>query len=293
MKKKNKTAATMFSVAVIFCALVGSIKADSAPADMVYVPAGEFTMGNDGKNLAVSDEVLPDNEMPSRQVNLKAFYFDKYEVTNLEYKAYIDSLEKKGIKAFSHYNEAGIPIPDRWARESYPVGEDNHPVVDVDWYMANKYCESKDKRLPTEAEWEKAARGTDARVYPWGNEYKPEYSNNRSYWEITLGKKGDFGVPMPIGSFKTDVSPYGAFDVAGNAMEWTSTPYRPYPGGIMQEPQHEGEIYVLRGGAHNTIISEFGRTTTRHYRGPTDDRSPHADWHTDMNIGFRCAKDAE
>lgn len=293
MNKKYKAFAIMLSIAAVIWS--GPVKAAPSPSPegMVYVPAGEFVMGNDGNDLSVSDDLRPDNEMPSRKVFLKAFYFDKYEVSNLEYKGYIDSLQQKGVKAFSHYNEAGIPIPDRWARESYPVGEDNHPVVDVDWYMANKYCEAKGKRLPTEEEWEKAARGTDARMYPWGNEYKPEYSNNRGYWEITLGKKGDLGVPMIIGSFKKDISPYGAFDVAGNAMEWTSTPYRPYPGSIMTEPQHEGEIYVLRGGAHNTLISEFGRTTTRHYRGPTDDRSPHADWHTDMNIGFRCAKDAE
>lgn len=264
-----------------------------SPEDMVYIPAGEFVMGSDESVADKIGGIVPVDEMPKRKVYLKAFYVDKYEVTNKKYKEYLDSLKAKGIKSFSHYNDEGIPIPDRWSLEMYPEGEDNFPVVDVDWYMANKYCEAHGKRLPTEEEWEKAARGTDGRIYPWGNDYKPEYSNNREYWEKVKGVKMTEGKPFPVGSFKKDVSPYGVYDMSGNALEWTSSLYRPYQGNELKRDIFSKEVYVLRGGTFNALPYEFGRASSRHFRQPTDSRSAHAGWHSDMNIGIRCVKDAE
>ncbi len=259
---------------------------------MAYIPAGEFIMGNDEGDIEKMGGIVAVDEMPKRKVYLKAFYIDRYEVTNLKYKGYLDSLKKKGVKAFSHYNDKGIPIPNRWHRETYPDGEDQYPVVDVDWYMGNKYCEAMGKRLPTEEEWEKAARGTDDRIYPWGNDYKPDYSNNREYWQGKTMNIEEWR-PFPVGSFKKDVSLYGVYDMAGNVMERTSSLYRPYPGNNLKREIFDKEVYVLRGGAFNTLLYEFGRTTSRHFRKPTDSYSAQAELHSDTNIGFRCAKGAE
>lgn len=263
-----------------------------APEGMAYIPAGEFIMGHDGKNLDATMGVEPADEMPERKLNLKPFYMDKYEVTNKNYKDYLDGLKEKGIKAFSHYEDDGVPVPDRWSLETYPPDEDNNPVVDVDWYMAGKYCESLGKRLPTEEEWEKAARGADKRTFPWGNKHKAGYANNREYWEAKKADNDSWRV-LPVGSFPKDVSAYGVYDMAGNAFEWTSSLYRPYPGSKLTRDTFNMEIYVLRGGAFNALSHEYGRTTSRYSRKPTDAHSAHAEWHTDMNIGFRCAKDAE
>ena len=267
------------------------------PEGMVYIPAGEFTMGND-----VTDDrkrmggTLATNETPKRKVYVKAFFIDKYEVTNRQYKEYLDALKKMEIKAFSHYTDEGIPIPDRWSVESYPEGEDDYPVVDVDWYMANKYCAWKGKRLPAEEEWEKAARGTDGRIYPWGDDYEPGYSNNREYWHTKFKDPAEMVKrwrERPVGSFERDVSPYGVYDMVGNAFEWTVNLYRPYPGNDSKNDIFKKDVYVLRGGAFTTFVYEYGRTTSRHFRQPTDSRSAHADWHTNMDIGFRCAMDEQ
>lgn len=278
---------------------------------MIYIPAGEFIMGNDETEIEKMGWVAAADETPKRMVYLKAFYIDKYEVTNHQYKDYIDLLKKYGVKAFSHYTDEGIPIPDRWSYDTYPKGEDNFPVVDVDWYMSTKYCEAQGKRLLTEEEWEKAARGTDGRIYPWGDEYRPDYSNNLVYWyeklkeqeqkpkglwERILGiigkdKKPETERPLPVGSFNKDISPYGVYDMSGNIREWTSSLFRPYPDGTEMRYVSDSDVYVIRGGGFDTIPSEYGRTTSRFWRKPSDNSSAVAAWHTDMNIGIRCAKD--
>ncbi len=303
------------SISIILAFPVISM-AGSTPEGMVYIPAGEFIMGNDERDIDKMGGIVAIDETPKRNVYLKAFYIDKYEVTNRQYKEYIDLLKKRGVKAFSHYNDEGIPIPDRWSYDTYPEGEEHYPVIDVDWYMANKYCEAMGKRLSTEEEWEKAARGTDGRVYPWGNDYRPDYSNNRAYWEgknkklkeqkpsgiwdALLGIVGKNRKPeaarwrwLPVGSFEKDVSPYGAYDMAGNVFEWTSSLYRPYQGNTLKRDIFKAEVYVIRGGGYNALPYEYGRTTSRHFRQPSDNSSAVAAWHTDMNIGIRCVKDAE
>ena len=144
---------------------------------MIFIPAGEFIMGSslaDLKNLAELDEY------PQRHVYVAAFYMDVHEVTNAEYKRFVDS--------------TGVETPDRWVNGNYPVGEDGFPVVDISWTDAVAYASFVGKRLPTEAEWEKAARGTDGRRYPWGDEF-----------DVTRANNGDR--LMPIMSFPTGKSP--------------------------------------------------------------------------------------
>jgi formylglycine-generating enzyme required for sulfatase activity len=122
--------------------------------DMILIPEGEFLMGTDNR--------LKD-ERPAYVVYINVFYIDRFEVTNVEYKKFVDA--------------AGHQPPDHWENGQIPVGKEDHPVVFVTWYDADAYCKWIGKRLPRETEWEKAARGTDERIYPWGNEWDLEKSN--------------------------------------------------------------------------------------------------------------------
>ncbi len=137
-----KSIASFLGAALIVLVPAFSVAA-APPEGMAYIPAGEFRMGNDGKHPDSTLGVEPADEMPERKVVLKPFHIDRYEVTNKNYRDYLDELKEKGITAFSHYEDDGVPVPDRWSLETYPPGEENHPVVDVDWYMAVKYCETK------------------------------------------------------------------------------------------------------------------------------------------------------
>jgi formylglycine-generating enzyme required for sulfatase activity len=177
---------------------------DGAP--MVLVPAGEFLMGSaEGDKEASAaekpqrrvylmgsaegDEKAFDNEKPQRRVYLDAFYIDKYEVTN--------ALDGKFMQATGH------EAPGYWNDSS--LNTPNQPVVGVSWYDAEAYCKWAGKRLPTEAEWEKVARGTDGRKYPWGNQWDKTRANT---------DEGNLGKPTPVGSYEGGKSPYGAYDMA-------------------------------------------------------------------------------
>jgi formylglycine-generating enzyme required for sulfatase activity len=160
---------------------------DGAP--MVLVPAGEFTMGSNEGN---------DDEKPVHQVSLDAYYLDKYEVTVGQYAKF---LEARGVNG-----------PPMWPIMDQPPHQ-KRPVVNVDWSDASTYCEWAGKRLPTEAEWEKAARGTDGRIYPWGNDppdqSRANYGKERDKWN-----KHD--ALVPVGQMKNGKSPYGVYDMAGD-----------------------------------------------------------------------------
>src|SRR3990167_3791409 len=177
---------------------------------MLLIPAGEFIMGSgEGAGLSpkslIGEKIGIDygvDEIPQRKVFVKEFYIDKYEVTNVEYREYLKYLVKNRV-SLPFYEDIGIPIPEDWRYPektedvkmvkryedeknlstsqllSYKEGMENHPVTDVDWYMASGYCQWKGKRLPKEEEWEKAARGTDGRIYPWGNEENKGYANTK------------------------------------------------------------------------------------------------------------------
>jgi len=259
---------------------------------MVLVPTGEFKMGS-----ATTDQWADNDEFPQRIVAVPAFYIDELEVSNLEYKRFIDAVNWKP--------------PPPWTDRVYPHGSEFLPVTDVTWWDACAYAQWAGKRLPTEIEWEKAARGTDARRFPWGDEFSADRAN-------------DSQSLMPAGSYPNGVSPYGVFDMSGNVAEWTATPYEPYPhpeavlptdfGGTsgnrpMEEiappasppPKSNVKIKkndprlrfftvemlqdtrprVYRGGSYNSY-ARFLRCAQR------QKEDPNGRW---QNLGFRCAAD--
>jgi len=188
------------------------------------------------------------DERPKRRIMLDAFYMDKFEVTNVQYKRI---------------------FPDHTFNERLA----NYPVVGVAWKEAAQYAEAVGKRLPTEMEWEKAARGPDGREYPWGNTFNPSLAN----------VSGD--VPearlMEVGQFRDGASPYGCMDMAGNAYEWTNDWYNPYPGNTDVTIDY-GNIYrVLRGGSYLSEPFE-ARSAKRHFDKVDTARK---------DYGFRCAMD--
>jgi formylglycine-generating enzyme required for sulfatase activity len=215
-------------------------------AEMVKVPEGKFWMGSNRG---------PDAEKPRHQVFLKTFYIDRYEVTNTRYLGFCV--------------DTGHGLPIHLRRGMIQQGRENHPVNNVTFRDADAYCRWAGRRLPTEAEWEKAARGSQARIYPWGNGWNARLSNNRtSPWEST----------MPVGSFPDGASPYGAMDMAGNVWEWTADWYKSYPGARACFDE-TGKRRVARGGAYFYSI-ELLRTANRYPLDP-DDATEHG--------GFRCA----
>ncbi len=258
----------LFVLAV--CLLIFSLSpaaAEDVPADMVLVPAGEFTMGMDESKL---DKIVGtiggmvkyhDSATPAHTVNVDAFYIDKYEVTNADYKKFIEAI--------------GAPIPLSWedAGGDMPKGKGKHPVVYVNWENAVAYCEWVGKRLPTEAEWEKAARGTDGRLYPWGNKFSRK--------KLNFEKSRKNGTTK-VGSYKKGISPYGCFDMAGNVWEWTADNYLPYPGNKHEDEFYGKERYVLRGGSFMDAKYDAVTTMRSKFTPITDDE----------NVGFRCAKSA-
>ena len=220
---------------------------------MVFVPAGPFIMGS---------ELGEGDEFPRRIVDLSAFYIDIYEITNAEYN--------KCVKA-------GKCLPQRY-RNDKTLNQPTQPVVALGWDDAVAYCRFAGKRMPTEAEWEKAARGTDERFFPWGNDWHPEWVNQHA-------DKDGFATTAPVGSFKQNVSPYGAYDMAGNAWEWTHdfhgfTYYRHSPPKDPQGPEG-GVKHSMRGGSWMYDVPFF---VTTH------NRSPGRPWIRKQYVGGRCAK---
>ncbi len=231
----------------------------SAPNEMVLIPAGEFTMG--------SGQRLPD-EGPEHRVFLTDYWLDRYEVTNLQYKQFIDATGRKS--------------PLHYENRTFPPGLADHPVVYVSWYDANDYCEWAGKRLPTGEEWEKGARGGDARTYPWGDEFDITRANMPQRWQ-TLKEQGS---TTPVGAFKEGVSPYGLYDMSGNVWEWTSSWYEPYPGN-KKPTENYGKTYkTLKGGSWwNCSFYKCGASA------PAFNRSFFLRTTRNKSFGFRCAKD--
>jgi len=242
--------------------------------EMVEVPAGEFIMG-------VSEDIALDfyrywlaqhpqghplllphysDQTPQLTVHLPAFSIDRVEVTNARYRRCVEA----GVCSPAL---AEPPDAQGGRLENYSTNPfyDHYPAL-VEWSQAQTYCQWVGKRLPTEAEWEKAARGTDGRAYPWGNDEHTDRANLSS-------------VPMPVGSHPQDASPYGVLDMGGNAAEWTSDWYRPYPGNPRRQEEFAQALRVSRGSGPEPGM--YWPTTFRRPQGETD-------W-----VGFRCVKGPE
>ncbi|MBI3995903.1 MAG: SUMF1/EgtB/PvdO family nonheme iron enzyme [Nitrospirae bacterium] len=257
----------------------------TSQAPMVRIPAGEFLMGSTGQEGRVGFEIGVD-EIPQRKVYVRSFSIDRYEVTEARYLEFLKATESK--KYPGYWKEAG-------RADYFPIGYENHPVSDIDWLDADSYCRWAGKRLPTETEWEKAARGTDGRLWPWGNRFEHGRANTieaSAAWNAPEGQERYEikGWKSPVGSHPEDVSPYGVYDMAGNVREWTATAYHSYPGNTARSVKDNGSFKMIRGGSYLTEAA-FSRTAARLAVLPSIGPRESDGWHSDYTYGFRCAKD--
>lgn len=237
------------------------------PAGMVSVPAGEFTMGS---------QVGDADAQPTRKVYVGAFYIDKYETTNAQYVQFLNTVggpvgQCEGHRCLDTRAESTDSHIFWEGRYRVEAGYEQHPVTNLSWYGARAYCRYHGKRLPTEAEWEKAARGTDGRSYPWGDQLDPR----------RLNADRRVGDTASVGSYPGGKSPYGAHDMAGNVWEWVFDWYQAYPGSPAQSPFFGEKYKVVRGGSWNHP-DEDARTFHRDLAHPA--RRIHV-------VGVRCAQD--
>jgi formylglycine-generating enzyme required for sulfatase activity len=228
--------------------------------ELVLIPAGEFIMGHKGNY----------DTLPVRRLNLPAFYIDKYEVTNKRYKRFIDAT---GYKVPWSQDPAVAAFIWDWQKRIYPEGKGDDPVVLINWEDAQTFCRWAGKRIPTEAEWEKAARGVNGKAYPWGDDWAAGKANTRESGLMQTA---------PFGNFKEDVSEYGVHDMAGNVSEWVEEWFAPYPGNPMTSYEERNKYRVLRGGSWDYAHS-IANGHHRQYALPQSQMAA---------IGFRCVKEA-
>ena len=232
-------------------AIAGATRSNSTDgAEMVIVPAGDFAMGDD------------DSEPPGRTVSLDAFWIYKTPVTAAQYRKFCQATRRE------------MPPAPSWG------WKDDHPVVNVTWHDAAAYAEWAGAHLPTEAQWEKAARGTDARHYPWGNEWDPG--------KLWCSKKTfkDAGLTAPVGSYPAGSSPYGCLDMEGNVGQWCADWYdedypKSAPSANPSGPE-SGAYRVVRGGSWRGIHLLYVDNFRCEHRGNNDPDGRFDD------TGFRC-----
>ena len=264
-RRMVRTALTLVG-GLMFCLLPAC--ATAAPvvssSSMVQVPAGDFTMGSSQEDIQWAAKTFFSeslkyyaDETPAHTVHLDAFEIDRHEVTVAEYRNFMQDTGRAAPK----YMDAP------------KLNQPNQPVVGVTWQDAADYCEWAGKRLPSEAEWEKAARGPDGRYYPWGNDPDPTRTNVR-------GRKDGFRYTAPVGAFEHNASPYGAFDMAGNVWEWTADWFQPYPGNSTPSDLYGTRFKVMRGGSWFSNM-DLARTAVRGKLPPGQQQN---------YIGFRCAR---
>ena len=266
------------ATATVTVAATPTVEATETPetparADMVLIPEGTFMMGSNPEGVQQATDWCGcgryqfEDELYLREVFVSSFAIDRTEVTNQQFTAFVD--------ATGYQTDAERKPETQTWRTAFTLGKENHPVVWMSWNDARAYCQWAGKRLPTEAEWEKAARGTDGRLWPWGNGWDSAKSNM-----VEAGR----GTTLPVGSLVEGASPYGVLDMAGNVWEWVNDWYAHgyYRQGVSHDPPgpESGEDKVLRGGAFGNTIQDV-RTVHRHKGGAAGYAPDH---------GFRCAE---
>jgi formylglycine-generating enzyme required for sulfatase activity len=260
-------------------------------ATLVYVPAGEFMMGSTSEQ---ADQAFAEcqkqnhafpcqrewftSATPLHEVYLDAYFIDQYEITNTRYADCVAAgvcqppYDRSSATRASYYGNAEF---------------DNFPVINVTWFEASTYCEWRGNRLPTEAEWEKAARGINNRIYPWGNDFNGNIVNfcdtncTVDYGWANKNYNDGYTDTSPVGNYPDGVSPYSVYDMAGNVSEWTSGWYDVYPGSDPSKSTAFGQLYrVLRGGSY-ADFDTFIRSTLRGTNDPA---------RGSFSNGFRCAR---
>jgi len=258
-------------------------------AEMVFIPAGQFMFGTDqtdesGLNASMGiPKPLYQDAHPEQKPFLKAFFIDRFEVTNRRYQKFLKDLPthpeyKIMIEKLGYYSP-----PKGWLKTKFSEGQGDHPVTWVSWFDAANFCQWAGKRLPTEKEWERAARGTQGQAYPWGNTFERDRANLPN----KLGSK----VPLSkVGTFSKGASPEGAEDLIGNVWEWTDGDYAPYPENTFQFDDFNQGFKVIRGTSvadighfpgefYAKVLKEFARSGYRQYADPSQGAS---------DVGFRC-----
>ncbi len=281
------------------------------PADMVLIPAGVAIIGSNEvdsrgwqEEFGFREPIYLD-EHPQHERVVDAFLIDRYEVTNARYKQFV---RETGVKEPPPWVQNGYNVHDeklkafdletlRWAAVNYfrldrdttqmtqaqilaelariQARRDRLPVTGVNWYDAASFCRWYGRRLPTEAEWERAARGSDGRIYPWGSEWRAGSANT--------GELGEDEIVAAVGSYPEDRSIYGVFDLAGNVSEWVADWYEPYAGADYRSPFYGGVHKVIKGGGAGVghyALEYFFRLPRRGQADPTVVSS---------DVGFRCA----
>jgi serine/threonine-protein kinase len=234
----------------------------AAPEGMVYVLGGVLRIGR---------EEGDENERPPHVITVKPFFIDRTEITNEQYQKFVAS---------------GHAAPPLWNGGNFPAGSENLPVTDVTWDDAVAYSGWAGKRLPSEEEWEFAARGlNDKNIYPWGEDWIENAGN-------VMKDKNDQRQLMAVGQFPAGASPFGALDLIGNAWEWTANDYKEYPGGKIESLEGFSNLKVLRGGSYQSLAGKVTATARRGWPAGRGDwpkkRTP--DY---SQTGFRCAQDAK
>lgn len=248
--KKNSTPHTS---PPIVSAKVSQNKTAGKTESMILIPGGEFIMGSNERW---------DDEAPEYIESTDEFYIDLYEVTNSDYEKFSSATKRE--------------TPYHWPAGKIPKDKENHPVIYVNWHDAEAYCKWQGKRLPSEQEWEKAARGENGNIYPWGNLWTTDKSNHPY--------KGSTGTE-PVGSYPNGRSPYGLYDMSGNVWEWVDSFYLPHPGNTVPRGEYGKDKRVLKGGSWFDCMS-YGCGLS----APTFNRSFFTPEVKNNSFGFRCAK---
>jgi cytochrome c-type biogenesis protein len=257
--------------------------------DMVFIPAGQFVFGTDqtdksrlGASLGIPKPLYRDAH-PEQKPFLKGFYIDRLEVTNRRYQKFLENLPthpeyKIMIEKLGYYAP-----PRGWGGIQFPEGRGDHPVVWVSWFDAANFCQWAGKRLPTEKEWERAARGTQGLTYPWGNTFERDRANlpNKIGSKVVLSK---------VGTFPKGATSEGVEDLVGNVWEWIDGDYVAYPNNKFKFDDFNQGDKVIRGASvsdighfpgesYAQVLKEFARAGYRQYADPSQGAS---------DVGFRC-----